>query len=316
MYARGCTERAGTRENEEERERKKGNRDTSDHGGDSPAHALLPQKLAHYEHEKKNIRTDPLCTNLPSRLTPLHPRPPVVVISSLQRFFLFFPFRSSLFLSDLCTRVYPRVYMCAPVPVTCVKFLVCVSVHARDGKRTSGTEMGKGWRASVGQRGKVEREAEEQGARRARHWSGRLSKWPRAQLTPPPTPLPPPPIPTLLFLLFGRPTRRLARKPPGALPHEICIIAMDYRDTRNVAEKFLTVCEPPLTIRTKRWRETDDVRVKRFTFFPPFFSSFFIKSIKWKNRIAMHVFLAMHVPRDALKSNMHKKNYFFLVTKK
>ncbi|KOC71325.1 hypothetical protein WH47_00082 [Habropoda laboriosa] len=46
-------QRAGTRENEEERERKKGNRDTSDHGGDSPAHALLPQKLAHYEHEKK-----------------------------------------------------------------------------------------------------------------------------------------------------------------------------------------------------------------------------------------------------------------------
>lgn len=140
--------------------------------------------------------------------------------------------------------------------------------------------------------------------RRVRHWSGRLSKWPRAQLTPPPTPLPPPPIPTLLFLLFGRPTRRLARKPPGALPHEICIIAMDYRDTRNVAEKFLTVCEPPLTIRTKRWRETDDVRVKRFTFFLSFF--FFIKSIKWKNRIAMYT------PRDALESNIYSKKIFFV----
>lgn len=117
-----------------------------------------------------------------------------------------------------------------------------------------------------------------------RHWSGRLSKWPRAQLTPPPTPLPPPPIPTLLFLLFGRPTRRLARKPPGALPHEICIIAMDYRDTRNVAEKFLTVCEPPLTIRTKRWRETDDVRVKRFTFFLSFFFFHKVHQMEKQNR--------------------------------
>lgn len=39
---------------------------------------------------------------------------------------LFFSFRFSLLLSDLCTRVYPRMCICAPVPVTCVKFLVCV----------------------------------------------------------------------------------------------------------------------------------------------------------------------------------------------
>lgn len=43
----------------------------------------------------------------------------------------------------------------------------------------------------------------------------------RATYSAPPTPPPPPPpIPTILFLLFGRPTRRLARKPPGALPHD------------------------------------------------------------------------------------------------
>lgn len=155
VCARGCTERAGTRENEEERERKKGNRDTSDHGGDSPAHALLPQKLAHYEHErKKKVRTDLLCTNLPSRLPPLHPRQ-AVVIFSLQRFFLFFSTRSSsLFLScaiyvRVCVRViiyvctlhiYARI--CTSIPVTCL--ILGVRVHARDGKRTSRTEMRKG----------------------------------------------------------------------------------------------------------------------------------------------------------------------------
>ena len=106
---------------------------------------------------------------------------PTILSLFFDPFFLALPL-----LRDLCTRVCPcdhlRVYVariCTSIPVTCL--ILGVRVHARDGKRTSRTEMRKGWRAYARQRGK-QRSKE----RRAKHWSGRLSKWPRAQLTPPP----------------------------------------------------------------------------------------------------------------------------------
>lgn len=68
--------------------------------------------------------------------------------------------------------------------------------------------------------------------------------------------------------------RRLARKPPGASPHDI--IAMDYRDTRNATEASYCL-RTSLTIRTKRWRELGDERVQRFIS-----SFFFLKLTEWK----------------------------------
>lgn len=71
--------------------------------------------------------------------------------------------------------------------------------------------------------------------------------------------------------------RRLARKPPGAPPHDI--IAMDYRDTRNATEASYCL-RTSLTIRTKRWRELGDERVQRFI--SSFFLFFFLKPTEWK----------------------------------
>lgn len=59
-------------------------------------------------------------------------------------------------------RVSTYVYVRACTRYVCK--ILGVRVHARDGKKMSGTKIEKGWRASVGQRGKVEREVEEQGA--------------------------------------------------------------------------------------------------------------------------------------------------------
>lgn len=69
--------------------------------------------------------------------------------------------------------------------------------------------------------------------------------------------------------------RRLARKPPGASPHDI--IAMDYRDTCNATEASYCL-RTSLTIRTKRWRELGDERVQRFI------SSFFFKAHRMETR--------------------------------
>lgn len=213
--ARGCTERAGTRENEEERERKKGNRDTSDHGGDSPAHALLPQKLAHYEHERKKKYAQIYCvrTSPPVCLLYTHGKPS----SSSRSNDSFSFFRPVLPRSSSPARsMYACVSVWSSMCVRCTYMHVytryvfntrCACTRERRKENESNRDEEGLTRVC-----ETEREAEKQGAQSETLEWEIIKMAARATYSTSSTPPPPPPIPTLLFLLFGRPTRRAASR--------------------------------------------------------------------------------------------------------
>lgn len=129
LYARWCesaralslspsTESAGRREHEEERERKKGNRDTSDHGGDSLAHTLFCRKSSRTKSTgiKKKKKKDKYASRLCVRTS----------LSSV----------AVIFLSYLFLALSVKFFVCVRrVPSFGVR--VSVQVHMRHSERTS-----------------------------------------------------------------------------------------------------------------------------------------------------------------------------------